>query len=98
MGPIIWILCSEIFPLQGRDFGVAVTTTTNWVGNTIVGATFLTLIHNFGADGTFLIYGVICLLSLIYLFFVTPETKNVSLEKIQHNLLSGKKLRHLGEN
>ena len=96
MGPIIWILCSEIFPLQGRDFGVAVTTTTNWVGNTIVGATFLTLIHNFGADGTFLIYGVICLLSLIYLFFVTPETKNVSLEKIQHNLLSGKKLRHLG--
>ena len=97
MGPIIWILCSEIFPLQGRDFGVAVTTTTNWVGNTIVGATFLTLIHNFGADGTFLIYGVICLLSLIYLFFVTPETKNVSLEKIQHNLLTGKKLRHLGD-
>ncbi len=97
MGPIIWILCSEIFPLKGRDFGVAVTTTTNWVGNTIVGATFLSLIHVFGTDGTFLIYGIICLLSLIYLFGVTPETKNVSLEKIQHNLLTGKALRHLGQ-
>ena len=42
--PVVWILCSEIQPLKCRDFGITCSTTTNWVSNMIIGATFLTLL------------------------------------------------------
>jgi Sugar (and other) transporter len=38
-GPIIWVLCSEIYPLAGRDLGVTFSTATNWIANAIVGMT-----------------------------------------------------------
>ncbi|MCP6559012.1 MFS transporter, partial [Klebsiella pneumoniae] len=38
--PVVWILCSEIQPLKCRDFGITCSTTTNWVSNMIIGATF----------------------------------------------------------
>ncbi len=39
-GPLIWVLCSEIQPLAGRDFGVTCSTMANWIANMIIGATF----------------------------------------------------------
>ena len=51
--PVVWILCSEIQPLKCRDFGITCSTTTNWVSNMIIGATFLTLLDSIGAAGTF---------------------------------------------
>lgn len=44
-GPLIWVLCSETQPLKGRDFGITVSTATNWIANMIVGATFLTMLR-----------------------------------------------------
>lgn len=96
LGPIIWILCAEIFPLKGRDVGVGVTTATNWICNAIVGGTFLTLISNFGAASTFGLFSFIGLLSLLFMIFFVPETKDISLEHIETNLLANKKLRELG--
>lgn len=96
LGPIIWILCAEIFPLKGRDVGVGVTTATNWICNAIVGGTFLTLISNFGASSTFGLFSFIGLLSLLFMIFFVPETKDISLEHIETNLLANKKLRELG--
>ncbi|MDE4984539.1 MFS transporter, partial [Francisella tularensis] len=37
MGPVIWILCSEIQPIEGRDFGVTASTLSNWICNAIIG-------------------------------------------------------------
>ena len=56
-GPIIWVICSEIYPLAGRDLGVTFSTGTNWIANAIVGMTFLSLINGFGPGNTFLLYG-----------------------------------------
>ena len=95
-GPIIWVICTEIYPLQGRDFGVTVSTTTNWVVNGFVGATFLTLIKVLGPANTFFIYGGLEAVFIIIFFLLVPETKDVSLETIAANLLSGKKLRNIG--
>ncbi len=95
-GPIIWVLCTEIYPLQGRDFGVTVSTTTNWIVNGIVGATFLTLLKVIGPANTFFIFGGIEVLFIIIFVLFVPETKDVSLETIASNLLSGKKLRNIG--
>ncbi|RAP68518.1 sugar (and other) transporter family protein, partial [Candidatus Erwinia dacicola] len=58
-GPLIWVLCSEIQPLKGRDFGITVSTVTNWIANTIVGATFLTMLHNLGNANTFWVYAAL---------------------------------------
>lgn len=94
--PVVWILCSEIQPLKCRDFGVTCSTTTNWVSNMIIGATFLTLLDNVGAASTFWIYTVLNLLFVGVTYWLIPETKNVTLEHIEKRLMSGEKLRNIG--
>ncbi|MEL4014432.1 sugar porter family MFS transporter [Dryocola clanedunensis] len=94
--PVVWILCSEIQPLKCRDFGVTCSTTTNWVSNMIIGATFLTLLDNFGAASTFWIYTVLNLAFVGITYWLIPETKNVTLEHIEKKLMSGEKLRNIG--
>ena len=95
-GPIIWILCSEIYPNSGRDLGVTFSTSTNWCVNAIVGQTFLTLLNNLGNGNTFLMYGGLNALFILFFILYVPETKGVSLEKIESNLLSGLPLRKIG--
>ncbi|CAJ0990920.1 sugar porter family MFS transporter [Pantoea sp. Nvir] len=95
-GPLIWVLCSEIQPLKGRDFGITVSTTTNWIANMIVGATFLTMLNTMGNALTFWFYALLNVLFILLTVLLIPETKNVSLEHIERNLMSGKKLRDIG--
>lgn len=95
-GPIIWVLCSEIYPLSGRDLGVTFSTATNWIANAIVGQTFLLLLAGLGNGNTFLLYGALNALFILFFLLFVPETKGVSLEKIEANLLSGLPLRRIG--
>jgi SP family arabinose:H+ symporter-like MFS transporter len=95
-GPVVWILCSEIQPLKSRDFGIACSTMTNWISCAVIGATFLTLVDTLGAATTFWLYGVMDVLFIVFTIYLVPETKNVSLEKIEKNLMSGKKLKNIG--
>jgi MFS transporter, SP family, galactose:H+ symporter len=95
-GPIIWVICSEIYPLAGRDLGVTFSTATNWIANAIVGMTFLLLLAGLGNGNTFLLYGALNILFIIFFVIFVPETKGVSLEKIEANLLSGLPLKQIG--
>lgn len=95
-GPIIWVLCSEIYPLAARDLGVTFSTATNWIANAIVGMTFLLLLAGFGNGNTFLLYGALNVVFIIFFIMFVPETKGVSLEKIEANLLSGLPLKQIG--
>lgn len=95
-GPIIWVICSEIYPLAGRDLGVTFSTATNWIANAIVGQTFLTLITNLGGGNTFLMYGGLNVLFIFFFLIFVPETKGISLEKIEQRLMSGLPLRKIG--
>jgi SP family galactose:H+ symporter-like MFS transporter len=95
-GPIIWVICSEIYPLSGRDFGITCSTGTNWITNAIVGMTFLSLVQGIGPGNTFLLYGAMNVIFIVFFIFLVPETKGVSLEHIERNLMSGKKLREIG--
>jgi SP family galactose:H+ symporter-like MFS transporter len=95
-GPIIWVLCSEIYPLSGRDLGVTFSTATNWIANAIVGQTFLLLLAGLGNGNTFLLYGALNILFIVFFVIFVPETKGVSLEKIEANLLSGLPLKQIG--
>ncbi|GBQ05100.1 MULTISPECIES: sugar porter family MFS transporter [Acetobacter] len=95
-GPLMWVLCSEIQPIKGRDLGITLSTLTNWVSNMIVGVSFLSLLNALGAPLTF---GLIAALNAVFFVFtrlLVPETRGVSLEVIEQNLMAGKKLRDIG--
>ena len=94
---LIWVLCSEIQPLAGRDFGVTCSTMANWIANMIIGATFLTLIDTIGSPNTFWLYGVLNVICIGLTILFVPETKNISLEHIERNLMSGAALRDIGQ-
>jgi SP family galactose:H+ symporter-like MFS transporter len=96
-GPLIWVLCSEVQPIEGRDFGMAISTFTNWGANFVVGLTFLTMLTDLGSGATFGIYAALNALFLLVTFFYIPETKDISLEAIEANLMAGKPLRHIGD-
>jgi SP family galactose:H+ symporter-like MFS transporter len=96
-GPLIWVLCSEIQPLRGRDFGITVSTTTNWIANMIVGATFLTMLDTLGNANTFWVYAALNVVFIFITIALIPETKNVSLEHIERNLMKGEPLRDIGK-
>jgi len=95
-GPIIWILCAEIFPLAGRDFGITCSTVTNWTANAIVGMTFLTMLNVLGPGNTFLLYGALNAVFIVFFLALVPETKGVSLESIENKLLAGEPLKQIG--
>lgn len=95
-GPVVWILCSEIQPLKSRDFGIACSTMTNWLSCTLIGATFLTLLDTLGSTMTFWLYAALNALFVYLTIRYVPETKGVSLEKIEQNLMEGKKLKDIG--
>jgi len=86
-GPIVWVYCSEIFPLRYRARCIGVSTMANWVGNFII-AQFTPMLLDSIQFGTFYVFGVFCFFS-IFLSAWLPETKGVPLELVQ-KLFDGK--------
>lgn len=82
MGPIAWILASEVFPLQLRGRGMAAATLGSGASNFLVSLTFLTLITTVGNSFTFLLYAAFCIVTLLFVRFIVPETKGCALESI----------------
>lgn len=82
MGPIAWILVAEVFPLRLRGRGVAAATLGSGIANFVVSLTFLSLIKAAGNSLTFVLYGVFCILTLLFTRFIIPETKGRELESI----------------
>ncbi len=95
-GPVAWLICSEIFPIQNREMGMTITTIVNWLFAAVVVSFALTIINSFGPAVLFFIFVVGCVLSIVFLFFWVPETQGVGLEKIEENLKAGKKLKNIG--
>ena len=96
-GPVAWILCSELFPLKGREVGITITTMINWTFAGLVMQYSLTFMHTFGNASIFYVYAIFCVLACVFLKLFVPETKGVTLEKIENNLMAGKKLRDISK-
>lgn len=82
MGPIGWILVSEVFPLRLRGRGVAAASLGSGISNFLVSITFLSLLNAAGNTLTFTLYGLFSILTLIFIRFIIPETKGRELESI----------------
>ncbi len=83
LGPVAWLLISEVYPLAIRGRAMGIATFSNWVANYFVSLTFLTLIQVLGSSGTFALYAFICFLGLWFVIKLIPETKGKTFEQIQ---------------
>lgn len=80
-GPIVWVVCAEIFPLRHRSRCVGLTTMSNWVGNFLIAQMSPVLLETFGF-GSFLLFAFFALCALLLACWI-PETKNLPLEEIE---------------
>jgi sugar porter (SP) family MFS transporter len=87
LGPVFWLMISEIFPTGVRSKAMSVSTMTNWAANFIVAGTFLTLTMAITKQGTFFVYTGIGVAAFLFFLFRVPETKGRSLEQIQSELV-----------
>ncbi len=95
-GPVAWLVCSEIFPLQGREMGMTVTTMVNWTFAGLLMDNALTFMKVNGNASIFFLFAFFCVLAVVFVAAFVPETKGVTLERIEENLKAGKKMRLLG--
>ena len=87
LGPVMWVLLSEIFPNAYRGAAISVVGFWNSVVSASVTFIFPWELSHFHAAGTFLGYGLLALAALAFVFLAIPETKGKSLEELEHILV-----------
>jgi MFS transporter, SP family, galactose:H+ symporter len=83
LGPIFWLLISEIYPLKVRSSSEGLAATFNWGSNLLVTLTFLSLVRWAGASRTFLLYALFAVAAWIFSYRLVPETRGRTLEEIE---------------
>lgn len=86
LGPVFWLLITELYPLEIRGKCMSVASLFNWLFNLIIGSTLLTIVHSISLSGTFWLYAGISVFSWFYILKYVPETKGKSLEALQKEL------------
>ncbi|MDQ2727711.1 MAG: sugar porter family MFS transporter [Actinomycetota bacterium] len=82
LGPVFWLLISEIYPVRVRAPAMSVATFANWAANFVVTISFLTLLSAITDAGTFFLFGFLSLVAVFYFWRRVPETKGLRLEDI----------------
>jgi SP family galactose:H+ symporter-like MFS transporter len=95
-GPVAWLVCSEIFPLEGREVGMTITTMVNWTFAGLVMGNALSFMQAHGKPSIFYLFGGFCVLAILFVAMFVPETKGITLEEMEFNLKNGVRVRDLG--
>lgn len=81
-GPICWVLISEIFPNRIRNQAVAIAVAAQWAANFFISSTYPPMME-FSNGGTYLFYGIMSVLSALFVWKMVPETKGKTLEALE---------------
>ncbi|MBI6182820.1 sugar porter family MFS transporter [Serratia proteamaculans] len=87
LAPVTWVLLAEIFPNRIRGAAMAAGTFALWVACFVLTYSFPLLNAALGAAGSFLLYGAICLAGALFIFARVPETKGITLEALEQQLV-----------
>jgi sugar porter (SP) family MFS transporter len=110
LGPLGWLIISEVFPLKVRGIGTSIGSLACWLFNGVVAFTFFKIVlaltlkgtdivikgENLGNPaGAFALYALVGVAGLLWGYFHIPETKGKSLERIEEHWRNGKSPRQL---
>jgi len=87
LAPLLWVVLSEIFPNRIRGAAMSIAAFAHWVGNFTLTFSFPTIKESLGWANNFWLYGIICAVGFVVLYFILPETKGKTLEQIEHELI-----------
>ncbi|GJN02259.1 hypothetical protein PR202_ga19591 [Eleusine coracana subsp. coracana] len=90
MGPICWVLSSEIFPLRLRAQASALGQVGGRVSSGLVSMSFLSMARVISVAGMFFVFGLLSTISVLFVYYYVPETKGKTLEQIEIMFESGK--------
>jgi MFS transporter, SP family, galactose:H+ symporter len=97
LGPVFWLLISEIFPLQVRGTAMSFATIANWTANFVITLVFLELVNVLGESGTFWLFAAIGVVAFVFTLRLVPETKGLTLEQIESHFKKGGHPRNMGK-
>lgn len=86
-GAVIWVFISEIFPNKLRAFGQAWGSGTHWVFAAVITMVGTVFIESFAPWAIFVFFACFMIFQLLFVMFLMPETKGVSLEELQKRLI-----------
>lgn len=98
MGPLAWVLITEVFPMNVRGVGSSIGSLSNWAFNSLIVWTFFKLINSYtelfgsensGTAGAFGTFAIITLIGMVWGYYFLPETKGKSLEDIEKHWKNG---------
>jgi len=87
IGPVMWVLFSELFPNRVRGLAISLAGFVNSAVSFLVQLVFPWELATLGSSLTFLLYGLFALAGLLFVIFVVPETKGKSLEELEEMLV-----------
>jgi MFS family permease len=85
MGPIVWVVLSEVFPTRIRGRAMSIATVCLWAACYAVSQTVPIMFAKLGYDVTFWIYAGLCVVALAFVAWFVPETKGKTLEEIERS-------------
>ena len=84
LGPLVWLVISEIFPAGVRSACVGIATSANWVGNFLIAQGSLSILNHLGTTVAFWIFAGFNAFTVFFVLWRMPETKGVELEEIEN--------------
>ncbi|MBS2098447.1 D-xylose transporter XylE [Carboxylicivirga linearis] len=81
-GPICWVLIGEIFPNKIRGKAIAIAVAAQWAANYFISSTYPAMME-FSGGATYMFYGIMSILSALFVWKMVPETKGKSLEEME---------------
>ena len=86
LAPLLWVVLSEIFPNRIRGAAISIGALAHWVGNFTLTYSFPTIKESLGWANNFWLYGVICAIGFVVIWWILPETKGKTLEQLEKEL------------